>query len=270
MKIIYINKGNTYYLSSVIATTAQYNEEVVLIGDNLLKKFARKNISFIPFDEYRGKFGYKHISVNPADYEEFCIERWFILKNYMVKNKIDEVWYSDSDNIIYENIETVPVEDYDCMYLKNINHISPHLIYLNLRAIKALCVYLKDFYLHLNQRDIDRVKDSINGRDHISDMYLLHDFIKTSAIKSKAMMHENINSSYDNNIYFVNGIPYLGENKLLNVHFNWDNKKYIHIIDLYGYILKYIPISIGICGNILKLNLPKIYKLLKPYFPDKK
>ena len=123
MKIIYINKGDTYYLNSVIATTAKYNEEVILIGDNSLKKYARKNISFVLFDEYREKFGYKHISINPPDYEEFCIERWFILKNYMLKNGIKEVWYSDSDNIIYENIETVPVEDYDCMYLKNINHI---------------------------------------------------------------------------------------------------------------------------------------------------
>ena len=269
MNIIYINKGNNYYLKSVLTTTAKYNKDVVLIGDQKLKKYQKNNISFELINEYREKFGYKHISINHPDYEEFCIERWFILKNYMLKNNVEEVWYSDSDNIIYDDITKLYTGSYDCLYLQKQDHVNPHLIYLNQRAVVALCDFFKNFYSNINKRKIDRVKTVIKNKDHISDMYLIYNFIKSGKIKSNNFVSD-FTHLYDMlSVVFIKGVPYLNRNKLINVHFYGFNKIMIPL-NLYANIRKYEYLVLNYLNNYIFIYVNRFIGKIGYYLKSKK
>nr|WP_320136355.1 hypothetical protein [uncultured Amphritea sp.] len=47
---------------------------------------------------------YKHLSTNQPDFELFCMERFFVIKEFMKKEKIDKAFLVETDVLIFENL----------------------------------------------------------------------------------------------------------------------------------------------------------------------
>ena len=89
---------------------------VVFLGDNEslpYQEFLKENTPSVVFADLHSfieeadSFAtiFKHFSHDDSspvrqEYELNCFRRWFILKQYMIANKLSRVFYSDSDSVI--------------------------------------------------------------------------------------------------------------------------------------------------------------------------
>ena len=112
MIIFYVHKGCQEYLMASIKQIQSRipNVDIVLLGDQFNNDIS--GISRVIMDDYadfaeKFKENYQHFSPNDYDYELFCIQRWFYIYAYMIKNEINHAIYIDSDvllNCLPENI----------------------------------------------------------------------------------------------------------------------------------------------------------------------
>jgi len=49
---------------------------------------------------------YKHLSTNQADFELFCMERFFVLKEFMAANAIDKAFLVETDVLVFEDLNS--------------------------------------------------------------------------------------------------------------------------------------------------------------------
>jgi hypothetical protein len=88
----------------------------VLLGDQSNKHFSQYG-RFYDLDtlqnEYSKQFAglYRHMSSNNPRFEFICIERWFLLYEYMVRENIKACVHIDSDVMVYPNLDAI-VADY--------------------------------------------------------------------------------------------------------------------------------------------------------------
>jgi hypothetical protein len=108
--IVFIHKGDSWYLPYVLrqALLVNNNSHVTLISDvKANSDIEGLQISLISdlYTDLAKEFTqiYKHLSSNSPNYEMFCWLRWFYLLEYMEKNNINQVFYLDSDVLIFTN-----------------------------------------------------------------------------------------------------------------------------------------------------------------------
>jgi hypothetical protein len=104
--VVFIHTGQLpAYLGDAIAQAQSFNNDVVLITDHKIIPFKADlvNVDSVNPDESDFKSYYKHMSTNSYAFEYICIYRWFLLKNYMERHKVDRVLYLDSDVYLYGN-----------------------------------------------------------------------------------------------------------------------------------------------------------------------
>lgn len=98
LPIVIIHKGNSdylaYSLTQVVATNP--DADVYLIGDAKTKHFNGliKHFLLTNYWESAAEFGPKfvNLSTNGHDYELFCIQRWFVLHNFMEAKSLTDVF----------------------------------------------------------------------------------------------------------------------------------------------------------------------------------
>eukprot|EP01036_Dinobryon_divergens_P031315 gene31315-40689_t len=135
--VVFIHvKSVPLFLQANIELTLRSNQ-VVFLGDNEslpYQGFLKENTPSVvfadvhSFTEEADSFAtiFKHFShddPSPArhEYELNCFRRWFILKQYMIANKLSRVFYSDSDSVILRNLtEVSAVERGPCSAIVNI------------------------------------------------------------------------------------------------------------------------------------------------------
>jgi hypothetical protein len=107
--IIFINYGNPWYLKYSLSQCIGTNPDarIILIGDE--SNYGYKGVEHYLAKDYFEKAStianiYQHFSTNPLNYELFCIQRWFILYEFLVKNNFDKCFVVDSDVLIYDKI----------------------------------------------------------------------------------------------------------------------------------------------------------------------
>ena len=256
--IIYVHKGDSFYLDSIFNITRKNNpsQKIILLGDDENKKYAEKyNLNFYHInDYYTSNFNYKHYSVNSPDYEKFCYERWLIINNFLKTHDYETIIYSDSDNAFFIDVnELLKYNEngiYDMMYLGNQNIIVPSLFILKKYIFEIISNRICDFF---NKTDEDilkiiEIKNSYdNGRIHFSDMFLLNHILYNDLTINKIGIENKynfkktmnvlkiddflINVSYINikdKLIIDNKIPYVNGVKLFNIHFAGDSKKEVH------------------------------------------
>lgn len=110
LPIVFIHKGYSDYMEYSLRQAKYSNpdSELILLGDEANDRF--DFITHVNMKNYSSsandfaKF-YKHYSTNPYHYELFCIQRWFILNEYMNEKNIDKCFVCDTDVMIYSNID---------------------------------------------------------------------------------------------------------------------------------------------------------------------
>lgn len=233
MKIYFFHIGYQPYLELTIKKAALLNK-VVLIGDESNEHL--KNIPNVEHYFLKDNFDgierflkcYKHMSTNDINFEQLCFIRWFAVRNVAVKNNEKYVFYGDSDNLIYEDLEkvyysinkpSIAISAPENIHIFN-NSASGEVSYWQIEQLIDFCDYIYQLY----EDDFEHrklvnkwnwhVSNKINGG--ICDMTALWHFIQdreifnlSSVINEHHTFDHNINDScnhFKNEYEMKNGI----------------------------------------------------------------
>lgn len=150
LPIIIVHKGDSFYLEPVLKQIRLYNptSRICLISTEDTKHYSfleHYNIADYSgaSDDFAKK--YVHLSINPYDYELFCFQRWFIIWEFIQKEKLDYFVCLDSDVLIYCNIDEVfnSFLSYDFTICKI---MGPCFTLFNSNSIDKFCSYILSLY----------------------------------------------------------------------------------------------------------------------------
>ncbi len=111
--IVAVFRGDRHYLAHCIAQAKASNpcSEFILIGDSSTKHYAGiKHYAYEDYFESSKKFEkiFKYMPKDrPFETELFCFQRWLILNEFLIKEKIDSCFNIDADVMIYYNLEVL-------------------------------------------------------------------------------------------------------------------------------------------------------------------
>lgn len=201
LRVIFIHWGESFYLRYSLEQAKKYGDVILL----------------------------KDVPTNNSSLE---IARWFILRDYLVQNKVSRCLYLDSDVLLYKNPENdflncdLAISKYHCGHTAFINRID---------VLIDFCDYIQQ-----NMENPDLVSNTRTYvpdgifPDTVGDMVLLNNFVlennynimDTSKIVDNSVYDHNINlsdgfevSNGIKKIVFVNNIPF-GNLGGRNIRFN--------------------------------------------------
>jgi len=259
LPIVFLHKGNQDFIKYTLAKATETNPDskIYLIGDssNRYVKNISENLIWLDYENYAGENSnllidnYIHMSTNPAPYEFICIDRWFVINEFMKKEDLNSCFISDTDVLLYSNVTNLQKK-----YFKNhrctlTHNVSAGISFMNDRTI--LEEYIKlvlDSYTKKDKLMLDKasahyqVLQNNNKPGGVCDMtwwmFLRNknppfDFGESMSIVSEesgvhSTFDHNINVSYgydmENGIKkfkFKHGIPYCyNKTYNLDVKFN--------------------------------------------------
>jgi len=159
MKTYFFHIGYQEYLKTTIEQASK-NNDVILIGDESNKHLGSiNNVQHVHLkDHYEGveRFLslYKHMHTGGQKFEEWCYIRWIAVRNVAVSIKCDNLFYGDSDNLIFSNLSEV----YDSIGKPELALAIPErqppfrqsatgeVSYWSIEALDRFCSYLIDLY----------------------------------------------------------------------------------------------------------------------------
>lgn len=201
--IVVIHKGNPEYLALCLRQIRHFNPDsrIILLGDASNRHFVAEGVEHFDVDmpelgEEVGVFRemYQHFSSLPFEFERFCIERWFILRNLMRQENWDACLHLDSDVLIFCNVdaEARRFSDYAMTFAhwderRNLIHTN----FINSRiALESFCDSVLEVYR--SPEKLDELKE-LNlkksckpgklARYWISDMSLMYIWSQSAGFK---------------------------------------------------------------------------------------
>lgn len=162
-----------------------------------------------------------NFSGNPAVFELYCILRWFILRNFMIKHNLDSVIYIDNDVLFLSPLSDWPSEAKNSKYTLSRN-CSPHLNYINcIDALITFCEFCFGIYVDKNEEmDFIQKKEQESRKKNLP--FSVNDMVLWSKFFRKAPEHGGYrdlsaiskdNESFDHNINTVTNFPLYYENE---------------------------------------------------------
>lgn len=109
LPIIFIHKGDSFYLKYALESAKKFNpnSKIILLGDNvtIYPDFV-EYYEIKEFDKYSSFLdkNYFHLNVSNPEIEMFCIKRWLVLLDFMEKQKLKKFFTCDSDVLLFQNI----------------------------------------------------------------------------------------------------------------------------------------------------------------------
>ena len=166
--IVLMHTGDSFYLKYCIKSIKRSNpnSKIYLIGENVKEVFL--GVTKLDMNDYKKyakeiEKSYVHCNTSNPRIELFCIKRWFVLLDFMEKNNLKEVCASDSDVILYQNLE----EDrkfwgkYDYVLAKE--RSAGFSFFTNIKVLKAYVDFVNGFYdlefYHEEYEDIKSITD---------------------------------------------------------------------------------------------------------------
>lgn len=100
---------------------------------------------FISNDLREFSENYEHMSTNHVHMELFCFVRWFILRNFMVKNKINRLLFLDIDVVCIDNLreDFNKLRDHDATLSRG---SSPHTNFIKIECLVQYCNFIHEIY----------------------------------------------------------------------------------------------------------------------------
>ena len=112
MKAFFFHSGYQNYLKTTIEQASK-NNEVILIGDDSNEHLQNiKNVEHVHLKNHYEEIEkflslYKHMHTGGQKFEEWCFIRWLAVRNVAKSIKCDNLFYGDSDNLIFSNLSKV-------------------------------------------------------------------------------------------------------------------------------------------------------------------
>lgn len=162
LPIVFLHNTNSYYLKYSLGQAKHSNpgSPIYLIGDdsNDCYNFV-KHHSFSNYFQGAADFSkiYQHYNTTIYKYEVFCFQRWFILLEFLVNNRMEKCLYLDSDTMLYADIteEQKKFSQFDfTLSYKTCGSI----FFLNrVEALAEFCQFLTDIYTKKERFYFDRM-----------------------------------------------------------------------------------------------------------------
>ena len=152
----FFHTGNPPYLKHILEQAHKKNNHVVLLGDETNKNLRGEHTMFTEYlyDIETFKRSYRHMSTNSQQFEVICFIRWFVLRNFMVRNNIEACFYADSDIMIYGDLtkEWSKFKENNCAFMMPDEQTpyswsaSGHNSFWTQEALIEFCDFLNDAY----------------------------------------------------------------------------------------------------------------------------
>lgn len=187
--VFFIHQGDSYYLQDAFWQAKQFNSHVILIGDETNSGYSEvKHYLIGEYNRSASEFKniYVHMSDNPYHYELICIQRWFILNEFMDAHGLDKCFYCDSDVMLYCNAtdEYINFQN-DNFSLSFHNNYYPcgHVSFWQKHALQEFCNFIIRCYGDVNKLNTWKKWYEAPNREPggICDMTLLSEFIQNHA-----------------------------------------------------------------------------------------
>ena len=212
LPIIFIHSGNASYLWFAIRQARIFNpdSEIILIGDTSNQRFLFVTRHVTANDYYDGaeKFAcvYQHMSVNKLEFERFCFQRWFVLRDWMESENLDKCFLMDSDVMLYCKVaeESRHFRRHD-MTLSHTQ--TPGNVFINNRqALNTLCDFLMSMYTDPDHHE--RLCQQYQETGIISDMTALVDFSNAQLIDIGDTRRVINGTTWDDNVNCSSGFEF--------------------------------------------------------------
>ena len=270
LPIVFIHKGNSDYLYYSIshARKTNPNSPIYFIGTKETTHY-KSFISHFSIENYFEQAEkltsiYKHFSTNTAGFELFCLQRWFVLMEFMQKEQINECVYIDSDILVYDDL-TVAQENFR-QFGMTFSGFSPHTNFVSdVKVLEEFCKFITSTYTQKNAAQ--KLEEKYNkfiklrGAGGISDMTFFYDFHQLYPDKLGNITQIHNNTTFDITINTLVDYENNGDIKKIS----WKNgKPFCKHIETGNLIMFY---TLHFQGAYKKL-MPKYYKhkSLKFYF----
>lgn len=148
--IFFVHIGNPYYLKYTLKQARFFNpdSEIYLLGDESNNKYPFLKHELINDYFEAGLYFekiYSHMSTNPYWFELICFQRWFIVRDYCIKNNINELVYLDSDALIYCDVTEIFARYKNYKFTVK-NQIGPPFSHFLIEDLIELCDYITQMY----------------------------------------------------------------------------------------------------------------------------
>jgi hypothetical protein len=255
--LIFIHRTEDNYIEYVLKQAKRANPKsaVFLIGSESNRKFISAGMQhFLIRDYFEGasQFAkiYKHVSHLEYEYLLFCFQRWFVLRDFMLKQNINECWVIDTDVMVFADLDEPRFDNFS--FEKNWNSKIP------LSKIKDFCKLQMDYFS--NDSSFELLKTYAIHRGHqrnneplISDMVTMNLYYE-NYLKEKRTNGVFADSFFDTNLFVSSpGVEMLGK------------RKKIYLIDNTLYCKKLISNEF-IKVNSIHFTAPQNKKFIKYFF----
>ena len=258
--VIFISKTfrDSPELELVVKQAQRNNEEVFLVGDEGNNKYCPDvHRSISDYDKGVKEFEdlYDHLSTNHEGIEKFCFSRWFVLRNFLIKNSYQGALYLDNDILLFADA-SAHYQTVKHLYCVLSGRTSGHSSYWTVTGIIEFCNYLMEIYSNKDSYEFSRlashfhVRRKFNLDGGLCDMTLLESFARykfphrvgecSVALPDRwyydHVIHEAEGFEHENGIKkfrFENGTPFATHLKLekdipfATIHFQGPNKPLI-------------------------------------------
>lgn len=148
--LICVHNGSDFYLNHTLKQARLFNKDsdIYLLGNNsnIESKYAQHVMNSDYFESAKAfEDIYQHMSSNLYNYELFCFQRWFIIKDFVTKNNIDNFLCIDSDFLLFCDVSEVFSQylSYDFTICQG--H-TPCATMFNKDSITRFCSFLMELY----------------------------------------------------------------------------------------------------------------------------
>lgn len=212
--IIFIHRGESWYLYYSVKQARFYhpNARIVIISDTPQAQLA-------PYAEQldiRNYWGgaeefaaiYQHHSVNSRDFELFCFQRWFVIRNFLQSYQPARAIHLDSDILVYDDL----FKDFARMEGKALGIVGFQgpfsMLIPNHEIVARFCTRIMRLFREerssLKRLYAEWTKE--NPHVAVSDMHALHTFISANHLATLDLSVPYEGSVYDTVIHASDGM----------------------------------------------------------------
>lgn len=261
MNIFFFHSGYQPYLELTVRQ-ASFRNKVFLIGDHSNKMLGNiENVTHLLLDDYGEGVGdflshYRHLHTGGQAFEQWCFIRWIAVRNVAKDYNLGTVFYSDSDNLIFSNLDDVYREIDKPSFALSVPKEQPpyrhaatgEVSFWDYEVLDEFCNFMLNMYE--DSFEFGKLLDKWNWHKAnnlaggVCDMTVLWHFtnikkysILTDVLVNDTTFDHNINNSanYESNEYlmengikkieFIDGAPY-GHNLLLDKKIRFHNLQF--------------------------------------------
>lgn len=237
--IVFVHRGQQEYAKTVLHMAELTQTIPILwVGDLSSDEYGehKETTKILDINNYCQNMlsdnDYIHLSNNPREYELFCIQRWYIIRNLMIEQNIENVWAVDSDVLLCSDFNMIKneCESYDICFnglAHDLMLAVPAVLHTNRQVMNDFCSYCIDMYSNKSEEliDINRQRyNEIVDWPGISDMFLWEQFSRKCKCYDLSLLVDDRGKILrkwivDSNVRFPDGFEFDYEMSIKKISF---------------------------------------------------